>query len=56
MSKKQQIPDKVITITVLVNDDKTQTLKIEHSGFSNQEIVGLLEQVKFSFLSKMSKP
>jgi hypothetical protein len=52
-TKKQEQPtDRVIMITVLVNEDKTERIKLDHTGFSISEIVGLLEQVKFSFLSK----
>lgn len=53
--KQGEATDKLIMITVSLSDDKTQTIKLDHSGFSNSEIVGLLEQVKFSFLSKMIK-
>jgi hypothetical protein len=56
-TKKQEQPtEKIIVITASLSDDKTLTIKIDHSGFSNQEIVGVLEQVKFSVLSEMSNP
>jgi hypothetical protein len=56
-TKKQEQPtEKIIVITASVSADKTLTIKIDHSGFSNQEIVGVLEQVKFSVLSEMSNP
>jgi len=51
--KQEQATDKVIMITILTNDDKSQSIKFDHCGLSNTEIVSLLEQVKFSLLSKL---
>jgi len=51
--KQEQETDKVIMITVLTNEDKSKSIKLDHCGLSNSEIVSLLEQVKFSLLSKL---
>jgi len=54
MSKKQPIPDKVITITVKTREDKGHSIRIDHTEMSSTDFIGILEQVKFNALKSFT--
>ena len=56
MSKKQQIPDKVITITVKTSIDKVCTTSVDHTNnIDLTDFIGILEQVKYQIIHQLAK-
>jgi hypothetical protein len=55
MKPKPKPNERVIKITVLINADKSESIKVVNDEFTNTEIIGILERVKYGYLSLSTK-